>query len=95
MAQAKRITVTLDKSTYERVRQAAQARQVSASEILRECARDQLKSIAGAPEASAGTAIELRKWLADFRERITSSGRIISASENIPREELYDRRWRG
>ena len=90
MAQAKRITVTLDEDTYERVRQVAQARRVSASEILRECAQEQLHTRDITDLDEKGVA-ELREWLEDFSERITASGRIISGSENIPREELYDR----
>jgi predicted transcriptional regulator len=77
----KNITVSLDDETYRRARMIAAHRDTSVSALVKRFLVDL---------ASGETEFErLRREERALRERITD----FRASENLPRDELYDRRF--
>ena len=77
----KNITVSLDDETYRRARMIAAHRDTSVSALVKRFLVDL---------ASGETELErLKRLEREVRERITE----FSASENLPRDELYDRRF--
>jgi hypothetical protein len=76
----KNITVSLDDETYRRARVIAAQRDTSVSALVKRFLTEL---------ASDETEFErLKRLEREIRERITN----FSASENLPRDELYDRR---
>ncbi len=76
----KNITVSLDDETYRRARMVAAQRDTSVSALVKRFLTEL---------ASGETEFErLKRLEREIRERITD----FSASENLPRDELYDRR---
>ena len=77
----KNITVSLDEDTYRRARMAAAERDTSVSALVKRFLVEL---------ASGETEFErLKREEQEIRERITN----FSASENLPRDDLYDRRF--
>jgi len=77
----KNITVSLDDETYRRARMIAAQRDTSVSALVKRFLVDL---------ASGETEFErLKRLERTTRERITA----FSASENLSRDELYDRRF--
>jgi hypothetical protein len=77
----KNITVTLDDETYRRARMIAAQRDTSVSALVKRFLLDL---------ASGETEFErLQRLEREVRERITD----FRASENVPRDELYDRQF--
>ena len=77
----KNITVSLDDETYRRARMIAAHRDTSVSALVKRFLVDL---------ASGETEFErLKRLEREVRERITD----FRASENLPRDELYDRRF--
>jgi plasmid stability protein len=76
----KNITVSVDEETYRRARVAAAERDTSVSALVKEFLRN---LAAGESEFE-----HLKRLEAEARKRITA----FSASENLPRDELYRRR---
>ncbi len=77
----KNITVSLDDETYRRARMVAAQRDTSVSALVKRFLLDL---------ASGETEFErLKRLEQEIRAQITD----FSASENVPREELYDRRF--
>src|SRR5712692_1915762 len=76
----KNITVSLDDETYRRARMLAAQRDTSVSALVKRFLQDL---------ASGESEFErLKRLERETRERITD----FSASENLPRDQLYDRR---
>ena len=76
----KNITVSLDDETYRRARMIAAQRDTSVSAMVKRFLTEL---------ASGETEFErLKRLEQETRERITN----FSASENVPRDQLYDRR---
>jgi len=76
----KNITVSLDDETYRRARMVAAQRDTSVSALVKGFLLEL---------ASGETEFErLKRLEREARERITD----FSASENLPRDQLYDRR---
>ena len=76
----KNITVSLDDETYRRARMVAAQRDTSVSKLVKGFLIEL---------ASGETEFErLKRSEREIREQITD----FSASENLPRDELYDRR---
>lgn len=75
------ITVSLDDDTYRRARMIAAQRDTSVSALVR---RFLVELAAGETEFE-----RLKRLEHEIRERITD----FRASENLPRDELYDRRF--
>ena len=77
----KNITVSLDDETYRRARMIAAHRDTSVSALVKRFLVDL---------ASGETEFErLKRLEREVRERITD----FRASDNLPRDELYDRRF--
>jgi len=77
----KNITVSLDDETYRRARMIAAQRDTSVSALVRQFLCDL---------ASGESEFErLKRMEREVRERITD----FRASENVARDELYDRRF--
>ncbi len=77
----KNITVSLDDETYRRARMIAAQRDTSVSALVKRFLTEL---------ASGETEFErLRRLERETRDRITD----FRASENVPRDELYDRRF--
>jgi len=77
----KNITVSLDEDTYRRARMIAAQRDTSVSALVKQFLLDL---------ASDETEFErLRRLEEEIRAKITD----FRASENLPRDELYDRRF--
>jgi hypothetical protein len=76
----KNITVSVDDETYRRARMVAAARDTSVSALVR-----RFLSELGTEES---TFEQLKRRERELREQVTG----FSASENLPREELYRRR---
>ena len=77
----KNITVSLDDETYRRARITAAQRDTSVSALVKQFLRDLTE---GETEFE-----RLKREECELREQIKN----FSASENIPRDELYDRRF--
>jgi predicted transcriptional regulator len=77
----KNLTVSLDDETYRRARMIAAQRDTSVSALVKRFLVDL---------TSGETEFErLKRQEKEIRERITD----FRASENLPRDELYDRRF--
>ena len=77
----KNLTVSLDDATYRRARMVAAQRDTSVSALVKQFLTEL---------ASGETEFErLKRLEEEIRAQITDS----RASENLPRDELYDRRF--
>ena len=77
----KNITVSLDEETYRRARVVAAQRDTSVSALVKQFLNEL---------ASGESEFErLKRLEQEIRAKITD----FSASENLPRDELYDRRF--
>ena len=77
----KNLTVSLDDDTYRRARMIAAERDTSVSALVK---RFLVELASGEPEFE-----RLKRLEEETRAKITN----FSASENVPRDELYDRRF--
>lgn len=77
----KKITVSLDEETHRSAKEWAAKRGMSVSALVREYLNNLPQKAPGPPEKT------LSEVVADFRAK----GIILSSSDNLPREKLYDR----
>ena len=82
----KNITVSVDEETYRRARIAAAERETSVSALV----RGVLQEIASNSAAESPNE-ELLRTFAEVRASLIARGSQFRASDNLSREELYDR----
>ena len=80
----KKITITVDEETYRLAEVVAAKRKASVSGLLEEYLKNLTAGVKDTPQVPGKTISEV---VADLRAR----GVWLSVSDNVPREELYDR----
>ncbi|CAN7296552.1 hypothetical protein [Rhizobium sp. LjRoot254] len=82
------ITFALDDDTYHRVEKTAERKNTSVAELAKSALIE-----ASSPPSSPVSAEEFER-LRQLEMEATKRIKYFSASENIPREDLYDRKLR-
>ena len=90
----KKITVTVDDQTYRRARARAAQLNTTVSELVRSYLRDLAQQAERVPESESEKARRMQR-LNKVIEDINKNHPRLSMSDNVPREELYDRRAAG
>ncbi|MCY3569454.1 MAG: hypothetical protein OXH38_12555 [Chloroflexi bacterium] len=88
----KEITVTVDDETYYRACLHAAELNTTIPALLYEHLREVTDPGPRTPEQEAATELRMRK-LREVRESIRRNSPNFRMSDNVPRDELYDRRF--
>lgn len=88
----KEITVSVDDETYYRACLHAAELKTTIPALLCEYLREVTEPPPKTPEQEAATEIRTRK-LREVRDEISRNNPDFRMSDNVPREELYDRRF--
>ncbi|MDE2747040.1 MAG: hypothetical protein OXI41_13830 [Chloroflexota bacterium] len=88
----KEITVSVDDETYYRACLHAAELKTTIPALLSEYLREVTEPPAKTPEQEAANELRMRK-LREVRDEIRRNNPNFRMSDNVPRDELYDRRF--